>query len=73
MRQNQSDKRLYKLIKDAPGNESDKSLKKRYLKSTFYFGVFKLMKYKLVQGDYEQECTDEELYVLNSKVVLRTV
>ena len=58
------DKRLYKLIQNAPKRESNKELRKRYLKSTFYLGVFKLMKYELLEVDYEHEYTREELYAL---------
>lgn len=59
------DKHLYKLIQDAPKSESNKELRRRYLRSTFYLGVFKLMKYELVEVNFEREYTNEELYALH--------
>ncbi|MEY4603779.1 MAG: hypothetical protein RIT43_1071, partial [Bacteroidota bacterium] len=60
----QPDERLHELSKVSPANESQRDLKKRFLKSTYYLGVFKLMKYRL-QGQYfEKTYSQDEFYTL---------
>ncbi len=43
------DKRLTKLLKNAPEKESNTDLRKRYLKMTFYLGIFELQKHEIQQ------------------------
>jgi uncharacterized protein YkwD len=58
------DKHLYELSKEAPVNASQRELKKRYLKGTFYLGIFKLMKYTIEGQYFEQMYTSDEFYTL---------
>jgi hypothetical protein len=56
------DKQLTNLLKNAPKAENDTQLRKRYLKQTYYFGLFRLSKYKLSQQLFNKVYTNEEFY-----------
>lgn len=58
------DKKLYTLIKSSSKEESEQSLKKRYLKATRYLGIFKLMKYRINQQEYRSSFSYEDFYSL---------
>ena len=56
------DKQLTNLLKNATKSENDSELRKRYLKQTYYFGLFRLSKHKLNQQFFNKVYTNEEFY-----------
>lgn len=65
------DKQLYELSKEVSASASQKELKKHYLRSTFYLGIFKLLKYTMEGQYFEKTYTSDEFYTLQGISDLR--
>jgi uncharacterized protein YkwD len=56
------DKQLTKTLKNASKSETDSQLRKRYLRNTFYAGVFRLSKNELRQQTFNKVYSKDEFY-----------
>ncbi len=68
----EASKGLYELSKRTSESESHEDMRRRYLKSTYYLGLLKLLKYNLEHQYFEKTYTNEAFYSLTGIIDLQT-